>query len=148
MSPSAWPLIQGIVQQVIKAVDTGDLAHQSLDFLLDVHRTEIGTLNKFNHCTYPTFIADLHGCTYIEEESDSFGPKEWWVSCDTSIDNRTHLICGRPSSGLAIPRRLYTVASPVRPSASRLSSSSPSAWRLTQTRSSSFEARSTQDCQR
>lgn len=54
----------------------------------------------------------------------------------------THLNWGRPSSGFAIPRRLYTADSPVRPSVKRVSSSSPSVWRFTQMRSSSRADRS------
>jgi hypothetical protein len=54
----------------------------------------------------------------------------------------TYLNWGRPSSGFAIPRRLYTADSPVRPSVKRVSSSSPSVWRFTQTRSSSRADRS------
>ena len=54
----------------------------------------------------------------------------------------TYFICGRPTSGLAMLRLLYTVASPVRPSVKRLSSSSPSVCRFAQIRSSSFADRS------
>ena len=92
-------------------------------------------------------ICHLHGRADIEQEADPLRPVQYRSPVNQrrarDEDRYTDLSWGRPISGLAIPRRLYTVASPVRPSVSLLSSSSPSVWRLTQTRSSSRAARST-----
>ena len=89
--------------------------------------------------------ADPHRCANIKQKPNTLWPGSHISMSRTTRDDAyasTYLSWGRPCSGFAIPRRLYTADSPVRPSVKRVSSSSPSVWRFTQTRSSSRADRS------